>query len=136
MEASQVQFSYHTWTTLQRALDKDVKESGLKIKIVEMNGFNMKIMSQRSNCFKHMSYERDACLVCQIGGSSPCDATGVTYEIICKECEMRNVGETLRSAKGTNNLSLRHNRKETWRNNIRFCYECHGSIWKLIKADH
>ncbi|KAK3732414.1 hypothetical protein QZH41_003562 [Actinostola sp. cb2023] len=71
---------------LKRILEKNVKESGIKIKIVETAGMNAKRMLQRSNPFKEKTCEKEDCMVCRTGGKGPCGTPSVTYEIKCKPC--------------------------------------------------
>ena len=71
---------------------------GLKIKIVERTGTNLKKVLQRSNPFKNRLCARQDCFVCTTGGQGPCGALGVTYEIVCKRCLKKYIGETARNA--------------------------------------
>ena len=59
-------------------------------------------------------------MVCQNGGKGNCNAIGVTYELICRSCEHKYIGETSRSAytRGKEHLrSLKHKEDESvmWR---------------------
>ena len=85
-------------SVLKKSLDDDIRASGVKIKLVERAGENLKQILQRSDPFKERCCNRENCLVCSTGGRGPCSAFGVTYEIECKECEQKYVGETSRSA--------------------------------------
>ena len=84
---------------LKSRYEKEIDEAGIKIKVTKQSGIPLKRYLQRSNPFKlSKKYERDDCLVCTSGGKGTCYATGVTYEIVCKECNCKYVGETARSA--------------------------------------
>jgi hypothetical protein len=72
-------------------LETDVQESGLKIKVVEKVGTNIKRMVQRSNPpLKRIVWR----IVLRINGRGP----RVTYEIKCEECNMNCAGKTASSA--------------------------------------
>lgn len=82
---------------LKKRLQRDVNESGLKIKIVEKSGTSIKRILQRSDPFKEKKCSKDDCLVCSTGGSGPCSTTNVNYRIKCNECDSTYIGETSRS---------------------------------------
>ena len=58
-------------STLKRALNEDIKKSGLKIKVVEKTGVIMKRILQRSDPFKTRFCSRENCI--STGGKGPCD---------------------------------------------------------------
>jgi hypothetical protein len=80
---------------LKRRYEKEIEEAGMKIKVTEQSGIPFKCYLQRSNPFKSKKCKRDDCLVCIPGGKGTCYATGVTYEIVCKECNCKYVGEKI-----------------------------------------
>lgn len=82
---------------LRKMLEEDVQSSGIKIKIVETAGTNMKRMLQRSDPFKSRNCLKEECIVCQSGGKGRCRASNVTYRIECQECHGVYVGETSRN---------------------------------------
>ena len=61
--------------------------AGFKTKIVEQAGTALKHKLQRSNPFKDKRCQRTDCMVCRNEGKGDCTASGVTYEIACKECK-------------------------------------------------
>ena len=110
-------------STLRKEYEEEVKNSGLKVRIVEQAGTSIKRKMQRSNPFKEQTCHHDECLVCSTGGKGPCDALGVTYEVKCTECteqnnddkEQKYTGETARSAytRGKEHLEDLDNKRET-----------------------
>ena len=53
---------------------------------MEVAGPQLKRKLQKSDPFKKKKCERPDCLICPTGGKGPCDATGVSYNIVCKDC--------------------------------------------------
>ena len=86
----------------------------LNIKILEQSGVTLKRQLQRSNPFKEKLCQRQECLICQSGGKGECNATGVTYELVCQECKGKYIGETSRSAysRGKEHLHSLNRREE------------------------
>ena len=72
--------------------------AGFKIMIVEQADTALKHKLQRSNPFKNKRCQRTDCMVCRNEGKGDCTVSGVMYEIACKECKYKYVGETARSA--------------------------------------
>ena len=46
----------------------------------------MKRKLQKSHLFKKKTCERPDCLICATGGKGPCDVSGVSYNVKCKDC--------------------------------------------------
>jgi hypothetical protein len=66
-------------------------------------------------------------IVCTTSGKGPCDRQGVTYEIVCNECDNVYVEESLRSAytRGAERMesfSKKDEQSALWRH----CKEKHG----------
>jgi hypothetical protein len=95
-------------SALKGLMEKDIKESGLKIKVVEKVDQNVKGVIQRSNPFKKKRCEREDCLVCATGGSGSCETLNITYEIVCKSCGKKYIGETARNAYSRGREHLRN----------------------------
>lgn len=85
-------------STLKREYEKEIKRVGFNIKVVELSGTTLKDELQRSNPFRGKTCGRGECMVCQNDGKGNCNAIGVTYELICRDCEHKYIGETSRSA--------------------------------------
>ena len=67
---------------------------------VEVAGPQLKRKLQKSDPFKEKTCGRLDCFICSTGGRGPCDAPGVSYDIICLDCDDGNryddkyIGET------------------------------------------
>jgi hypothetical protein len=99
---------------LKQRYEREVRRIGLNIKIVEQSGVTLKRQLQRSNPFKEKLCQRQECLICQSGGKGECNATGVTYELVCQECKDKYIGETSRSvySRGKEHLHSLNRREE------------------------
>ena len=75
-----------------------MKQAGLKIKVVEKAGTRVKDILTKSNPFRGNNCLDDECAVCQqYGGKGQCKQREVIYQLTCKGCEERYIGETARS---------------------------------------
>ena len=85
---------------LRKRYEEEIKNSKLKIRVVETAGKTLKKHIQRSDPFKREKCGNTKCLVCTTEGKGPCRTTGTTYEIVCEAegCEATYIGETARSA--------------------------------------
>ena len=73
---------------------KEIKKSGLKVKVAESAGRSLKSMLQKSNPFKtEECKDKERCPVC-LSGNKHCRRESVTYEIACTNCGDMYVGET------------------------------------------
>ena len=54
---------------------------------MEVAGPQLKRKLQKSDPFKKKKCERPDCLICPTDGKGPCDASGVSYNIKCKDCD-------------------------------------------------
>ena len=93
---------------LKRRYDEQIRQAGFRMKVIEQSGTTLRKKLQGSNPFKDKRCRRDDCMVCENEGKGSCRATGVTYEIACKECKCKYVGETARSgySRGTEHEQL------------------------------
>ena len=112
---------------LQKEYQRDVWSQRFNVRVVEKAGESLKKMLQRSNPLKERQCRRMDCLVCTTGGKGPCDRQGVTYEIVCNECDSVYIGESSRSAytRGAEHMkvfSKKDERSALWRH----CKEKHG----------
>jgi len=83
---------------LKHCYMKEIKETRFKIRVVEQSGTTLKSMLQKSDPFKPKQCTKVDCLVCRTDGKGNCHSTGVTYELVCKVCCNKYIGETSRSA--------------------------------------
>ena len=83
---------------LKRRYEEEIKKTRYSIKVVEQSGLTLKNHLQRSNPFANKRCRREECMVCCTDGRGKCNATGVTYELVCQECRDQYIGETARSA--------------------------------------
>ena len=81
---------------LKKMYEKTIRESGIKVKIVERTGKTLKSQLQRSNPFKTKECGRRNCFVCTTTTRGNCRAESVTYRIECNDegCGMVYNGET------------------------------------------
>ena len=121
---------------LRKEYQKEIKQQGFNIKVVEKAGIAIKRLLQKSDPFKPRQCEREDCPVCSTGGKGPCDGEGVTYEIKCVQCNSVYVGETARSAytRGKEHVKSLNNKEERsalWKH----CKEKHNSEVKQFRMD-
>ena len=92
---------YIEGSRLKKRYEQKVRESRLKIRIVEQTGRKLKSVLQKSDPFKATDCNREDCFVCKSGGKGDCYISNVTYEVTCQPtCLRKNVykGETSNSA--------------------------------------
>ena len=86
---------------LKKAYDHAIRNSGLRIRVVERTGRTLKSELQRSNPFKTGNCGRADCFVCTTTRKGNCQTESITYSIGCRgENCTRNVykGETASNA--------------------------------------
>ena len=77
---------------LKTMYQKEIVQSGFRIKVVETTGATLKRQLQTSNPFKKKQCGRLQCFVCTSGGSGDCNTEGITYKIECKgNCSTKNI---------------------------------------------
>ena len=84
---------------LKRRYEKCIKESGVGIKVVEKSGRTIKSLVQRTDPFQKKQCEDSRnCMICREEDSKGrCRQTGIVYEMNCKSCNSKYIGETSRN---------------------------------------
>ena len=108
---------------LKKKYQKEIRDQGFKIKVVEKTGVTLKRMLQRSDPFKSQDCNREHCMVCRNGGKGPCTVHGITYEFECQGRGDKYVGETARNAytrglEHADGLDRKDERSVLWRHCI------------------
>lgn len=78
-------------------IKKACKRNKLKIKVVEKMRKTIKKELQRSNPFRKENCSRKDCVLCEKNMDIDCRTRGCVYEIQCKECKKKYIGQTGRS---------------------------------------
>ena len=116
---------------LKRSYERVIRESGIRMKIVERTGRTLKSQLQTSNPFRDQGCGRGDCLVCTTFGQGNCNTESVTYKVDCSgvNCE-RGVykGETAYNAytRGGEHLARLAARDMSNSPLWRHCVEQHG----------
>ena len=89
---------------LKQALSEVVKESGLKVRVVEKGGRSLQSLLQKSDVGNNIMCGGPECVLCRTGGKGPCNREGVCYKVTCMKCLENEVncqmfGETGRTAR-------------------------------------
>ena len=83
---------------LKRRFQRVIQEAGGMLAVVEKSGTKLKRILQRSDPFKDETCLKESkCLVCSGKGGGRCREEGVTYEIVCRECGRKYIGESSRN---------------------------------------
>ena len=83
---------------LRRRFLQTIKRAKVKVAVAEVPGRSVKRRLQRSDPFRSEKCEDPGrCMVCE-GKKGRCRSTGVTYEVRCKRCDDKYIGETARNA--------------------------------------
>ena len=85
---------------LKKRYMETIKKAGVRVAVAEVPGCSVKSKVQKSDPFRSRECgDADKCMVCGNGGrGGRCRRTGVTYEVRCKRCNERYIGETARNA--------------------------------------
>ena len=116
---------------LKRMYEREIRRSGIRMKVVEKTGRTLKSQLQTSNPFREPNCGREDCFVCTTFGQGNCNTEGITYRIDCGsgDCEKGNYkGETAfnaytRGKEHASRLAARDlSNSPLWRH----CMEQHG----------
>ena len=69
---------------LKKGYEKEIKKSGLRIKVVERTGRTLKSQLQTSNPFRKKNCGRNDCFVCTTSNIGNCNTEGISYDIKCQ----------------------------------------------------
>ena len=84
---------------LKKRYLKVIEAAKVKVGVAEVPGSSLKKRLQKSDPFKDRKCKDvEKCMVCGDGDGGMCRRDGVTYEVRCKGCDGRYVGETSRNA--------------------------------------
>ena len=84
---------------LKLQYEEIIKESKIKMKVIERRGQTLKSILQKSEPLSNYKCERkEECMVCKNGNKGDCRRENVTYKISCSECEKIYIGETSKNA--------------------------------------
>ena len=84
---------------LKKKMQRKVDETDIKIKIVETTGNTLKRNLQKTSIASKKECADKECMICKTSKKKGlCRKEGVTYEIVCKGCKAKYIGETGRSA--------------------------------------
>ena len=82
---------------LRKELQRKVNETKIRFKIVEKTGYTLKRALQKTTIAKNRKCGDEECPICNTGDKGMCRKEGVTYELKCKECDDKYIGETGRN---------------------------------------
>ena len=68
---------------LKKMYHHAIRDSGLRIKVVERTGRTLKSELQRSNPFRKANCERNDCFICTTTGKGNCETESITYALKC-----------------------------------------------------
>ena len=85
---------------LKQMYENVIRESGIRIKVVERTGRTLKSQLQTSNPFRQKECGRQDCFICTTTKKGNCNTEGITYKIECEEpnCNKVYKGETSNNA--------------------------------------
>ena len=119
---------------LKKLYENAIRQSGIRMKVVERTGRTIKSQLQTSNPFRKKKCDREDCFICTTDGKGNCFTESVNYKICCQgeECRRKNIykGETsgngyTRGLEHMANLASRKvDRSPLWRH----CVEQHGGV--------
>ena len=74
---------------LKRRYETEIRQSGLRVKVVERTGRTLKSQLQRSNPFGDGNCGRGDCFICTTSKVGNCNAESITYKIHCEAGDCR-----------------------------------------------
>ena len=84
---------------LKRKMQERIDKKDLRIKVVEKTGNTLKRNLQKASISEKKECDDKECKICETSKvKGLCRKEGVTYEIMCKACKEKYIGESGRSA--------------------------------------
>ena len=85
---------------LRKKMQKRIDESDMSIKVIEKTGCTLKRILQKTSIAEKKECQDKECMICKTSRKKGfCRKEGITYEIVCKDCKERYIGETGRCGK-------------------------------------
>lgn len=124
---------------LKKRYERRIKETNIKIKIMEKPGRSLKSLIQKPDPFKRKTCKRSDCFVCKTEGKGDCSKNNINYDITCKkECKNKDIyrGETSNNGytRGKKHQELLKNKSESsilWKH----CIDHHSGRMQKFKMD-
>ena len=113
---------------LKKKMQRRINESDMKIKVIEKTGCTIKRVLQKTSIAEKKECQDKECVICKTSGKKGlCRKESITYEIVCKACKERYIGETGRCGKErckehAEDLKKKKESSVLWRH----CKEKHG----------
>ena len=113
---------------LKKKMQGRINESDMKIKVIEKTGCTIKRVLQKTSIAEKKECQDKECVICKTSGKKGlCRKESITYEIVCKACKERYIGETGRCGKErckehAEDLKKKKESSVLWRH----CKEKHG----------
>ena len=107
---------------LQKKIQKKLRETSIKMKVVEKSGTKVIRMLQRNDPFKEKKCTKpERCMVCAGGNPGGCRDNGVSYKINCEEdCPYEYTGQTnqngyTRGGRHLQEYRQKHSKSALWK---------------------
>ena len=122
---------------LKKRMQKKIDESDMKIKVIEKTGSTMKRTLHKTSITERTQCADNECMICLTSKKKGlCRKEGVTYEIECKKCADKYIGETGRCANARMKEHMRDYRLKRENSVLwRHCREEHESEKQEFKCN-
>ena len=122
---------------LKKRMQKKIDESDMKIKVIEKTGSTMKRTLHKTSITERTHCADNECMICLTSKKKGlCRKEGVTYEIECKKCADKYIGETGRCANARMKEHMRDYRLKRENSVLwRHCREEHESEKQEFKCN-
>ena len=125
---------------LKKTYEKEIRSSGLRVKVVERTGRTLKSQLQCSDPFREENCGRVDCFVCTSMGKGNCETENITYKIKCQSERCTKGTYTGESASNSYTRGKQHimhyNSKNVEQSPMwRHCVEKHGGRRQQFTMD-